>query len=183
MSITSPRLQMHTPCIRLPHNGCLEVLQSSLLTRLRHHVQSGNTLYERPMEYIETNRAAYDAIDRMAESPQLVSRYCPPWVTSSFKNLDSKITISKTESGSRSNQKIYQRETSTILSPAHAKIRSRRLGLFFRTRYILSLLRSLTLSSVVELEVCVSTLPSRRRRVCEKSSSWKSSVIQRLMMM
>lgn len=62
-------------------------------------------------------------------------------------------------------------------------MRIRRLGLFFRTKYILSLWRSLTLSSVVELEVCVSTLPSRRRRVCAKSSSWKSSVTQRLMIM
>jgi hypothetical protein len=65
----------------------------------------------------------------------------------------------------------------------YAKMRSRRLGLFFRTRYILSLLRSLILSSVVELEVWATSLPSRIRRVWPKSSSWKSSVIQRLMMM
>jgi hypothetical protein len=59
----------------------------------------------------------------------------------------------------------------------------RRLGLFLRTRYILSFLRSLTFSSVVELDVSVTSLPSRRRRVCAKSSSWKSSEIQILMMM
>ena len=44
-------------------------------------------------------------------------------------------------------------------------------GLFFRTRYIFSLLRSLTLSSVKELEFSVTRRPSRRRRVCPKSSS------------
>lgn len=64
--------------------------------------------------------------------------------------------------------------------PTQVKIK-RLLGLFFRTRNNLSFLRSLTLNSVMELEVWAMTLLSRRRRVCANSSSWKSSEIHCLM--
>lgn len=62
------------------------------------------------------------------------------------------------------------------------KIHARRLGLFFRTRYILSFLLSFTLSSVWELEVWVTRRPWRIRLVCANSSSWRSSGMYSLMM-